>query len=88
MSIPRNILLSNARTLLRPRMVATKPPRSSPFSTTSIPRSSSSPGNPGGPNQNPSYPAFSLKSIVPNPKVRAALWVVFVVMACGEASMW
>ncbi|KAK4444654.1 hypothetical protein QBC34DRAFT_414713 [Podospora aff. communis PSN243] len=60
------------------------------FSTTEIPRSSHINPNlqPSKHNENPSYPAFGLKSIVPNPKARAAVWALLGVMACVEMAMW
>ncbi|KAK4157048.1 hypothetical protein C8A00DRAFT_30027 [Chaetomidium leptoderma] len=39
-------------------------------------------------NTNPSYPAFSLKRIIPNPRVRMAVGAGLVAMAVGEGYMW
>ncbi|KAK4145287.1 uncharacterized protein C8A04DRAFT_27047 [Dichotomopilus funicola] len=39
-------------------------------------------------NGNPSYPKFSLKSIVPNPRMRKAIMAGLVVMAGMEGYMW
>ncbi|KAK4249373.1 hypothetical protein C7999DRAFT_30107 [Corynascus novoguineensis] len=53
------------------------------FSTGNAMRSNSA-----RPNANPSYPAFSLSKIVPNPRMRAAIYVGFVLMAAAESYMW
>ncbi|KAK0641236.1 hypothetical protein B0T16DRAFT_393551 [Cercophora newfieldiana] len=58
------------------------------FSTSRIPRSSNTSNNNSAPTENPSYPAFSLKSIIPNPKLRVVFWVLLGVMAASESLMW
>jgi hypothetical protein len=67
-------------------------PFSSAFSTTRAVRNSTNPSATPTPNVNangnPSYPSFSLKRVVPNPRVRAALYVAFVFMAAAEGYMW
>jgi hypothetical protein len=57
------------------------------LSTTSIYRNSAKPTNTTT-NTNPSYPSFSLKRIVPNPRLRLALGAGLVAMALGEGYMW
>ncbi|KAL2197914.1 hypothetical protein P885DRAFT_76626 [Corynascus similis CBS 632.67] len=53
------------------------------FSTSHAMRSNSA-----RPNANPSYTAFSLKKMMPNPRIRAAIYVGFVLMAAAESYMW
>ncbi|KAK3350104.1 hypothetical protein B0T25DRAFT_259197 [Lasiosphaeria hispida] len=78
--------ITTTRALLRPSIArrALRQP-SSPLSTSRLLRASRPEP---GPEQNPSYPAFSLKSIVPNPRARMVFWGVFAVLATIEGLAW
>ncbi|KAK4034586.1 hypothetical protein C8A01DRAFT_38940 [Parachaetomium inaequale] len=85
-------LLTTTRTLPSslPRLSQRIQVQTTPFSTTRAVRSSGSPNMNANANANgnPSYPAFSLKRIAPNPRVRAALYGAFVFLAAAEGYMW
>lgn len=55
------------------------------LSTTSIYRNSNSNANP---NTNPSYPSISLRRLIPNPRLRAAVYAGLGAMALAEGYMW
>ncbi|KAK0708328.1 hypothetical protein B0H67DRAFT_337253 [Lasiosphaeris hirsuta] len=79
--------ITAARSLLRPSAIAPRALQqpSALFSTSRRLRAS----NPKPESdQNPSYPAFSLKSIVPNPRARMVFWGVFAVLATMEGLAW
>lgn len=77
------------RSTIIPRGTLHKQPFNTPFSTTRIARNTSAGANGStNANGNPSYPKFSLKSIVPNPRMRKAIIAGLVVMAGVEGYMW
>lgn len=58
------------------------------LSTTSIYRNNNNNNHNANPNANPSYPSISLRRLIPNPRLRAAVYAGLGAMALAEGYMW
>jgi hypothetical protein len=81
------ILRSNSKFLTRLHHLQGLNPIKAPSRSASHRFLSSSSTTPNA-NTNPSYPPFSLKKIIPNPRVRRMVWVGLGMLGCVEGFLW